>query len=90
MRWPQRGPHYFDAAGAGAILSGAAGALFSAELTAAAEPLGAPEWTGAAALFAASGAPFFVQTMRPKREALWKLPWPRIGDQATPPLFFIA
>jgi hypothetical protein len=35
-------------------------------------------------------APGALHTMRPKREALWKLPWPRMGDQATPPLFFMA
>jgi hypothetical protein len=31
-----------------------------------------------------------TQVTLPKREALWKFPWPRMGDQANPPLFRIA
>ena len=39
---------------------------------------------------AGGGMPGTVQVALPKREALWKFPWPRMGDQATPELFFIA
>ncbi len=39
---------------------------------------------------AGRGAPAVVQVIRPKRDALWKLPCPRMGDHATPPLFFMA
>ncbi len=56
----------------------------------AADGEGADGDVDALALVAGSGALFFVQTTRPKREALWKLPLPKIGDQATPELFFMA
>src|SRR5580704_12534548 len=50
----------------------------------------APPSSVAAAEATGAGAPGTVHVTRPKREALWKLPCPRMGDQATPPLFFMA
>ncbi len=53
----------------------------------------APSTSGAAAADAeaAGGAvPGTLQVTFPKRDALWKFPCPRMADQATPELFFIA
>ena len=61
-----------------------------AEVAGAPPVAGAAELAAADALVAGSAAPFFVHTTRPKRAALWKLPWPKMGDQETPPLFFMA
>jgi hypothetical protein len=33
---------------------------------------------------------YLLKRTRPKREPRWKLPWPKMGDQAAPPLFSIA
>ena len=44
----------------------------------------------AAAESAGNGSPGIAQVILPKREALWKLPSPMMGDHATPELFFIA
>jgi hypothetical protein len=70
------------ACGAATTLGGLAGTNLSGAALAA---------TGAALPDAAGRASFLsAHTMRPKRDARWKLPWPKIGDQDTPPLFFIA
>ena len=37
-----------------------------------------------------NGMSAVTQVTRPKREALWKFPCPRMGDHETPELFFIA
>ena len=63
-------------------MSGALGWAMAPVLGGIVEPAGAAEAVGAAdeaagdaeALLAGEPAPFLVQTMRPKREALWKLP----------------
>jgi len=85
--------HFEDAGGASSLGSGLTLAAGVAEVAGAPELAGAPEPDGAAepdVLGVGSGMPFFIHSTRPKRGARWKLPWPRIGDQATPPLFFMA
>jgi hypothetical protein len=49
-----------------------------------ADPAAATDDAGGAAV------PGTAQVSLPKRVALWKLPCPRIGDQATPAFCFIA
>ena len=82
---------------AGATLGGFAGANLSTDTLGmgargawlASGPLA--EGAGAALLDAAgAGSALSTHTMRPKRDARWKLPWPKIGDHDTPPLFFMA
>lgn len=85
--------HFEDAGGATNLGIGLTLAAGAAEVAGAPEAAGAPELGGAAepdALGVGSGMPFFIHSTRPKRGARWKLPWPRMGDQATPPLFFMA
>ena len=81
--------------GEGTSFAGALGAaevagLAAAEAPGAADALAAGEAADPDALAAREGAPFLVHTRRPKRAALWKFPWPKIGDHETPPLFFMA
>ena len=85
----------------GAVALALGAALAADAALGAAEPLAAgaaePLAAGAAA---ASGAPpssgsggvqpLAVKRTLPKRDALWKLPCPRIGDQPTPLLSCIA
>ena len=54
-------------------------------LVAGAAPSGAPPSTVSGGV-----QPLVMKRTLPKRVALWKLPWPRMGDQATPELFCIA
>src|SRR6187551_2147301 len=62
----------FDGVGAeGASLTGALGAVGVPTFGGIVDGAGAD----ADALAAGSAAPFLVHTTRPKREALWKLPW---------------
>jgi hypothetical protein len=88
----------FDAAGAAGfgatLLAGTVDFAPLALPAAAALPAGGAPVAAAmgAALPAApaTGMSALAHTTLPKRDALWKFPWPRIGDHATPELFFMA
>lgn len=95
-----KGERYgLEAAGAGGLatlMAGKVGFALIAVPPAAALPAGAMGAAGAgkgtagAPLAAATATSAVVHTTRPNRDALWKLPCPRMGDQATPELFFMA
>ena len=61
-------------AGVGASFTGDWGTEMVLAFGGVAEVAGATKFAPADALAAGSGAPFFDQTTRPKRDALWKLP----------------
>src|SRR5690606_24402196 len=83
---------------AGADFAGEAGACCSAFFWTTISPAaGLAPGTAAAGSFSgpwvtsfAASLFFSTQRTRPKRLARWKLPWPRIGDQATPELSCMA
>src|SRR6185295_3071594 len=91
---------YFEGAAWGAICFSAfgrmsvAGPMSCSLPMAAGEPgTGAEAATAGAADSEAAGAAAIsgvIHVTRPKRDALWKLPCPRIGENATPELFFMA